>query len=320
MSHSVLNRSAMSRSAMSRSAIVLTLLLIWPFLALAQSPQGEQAPNKLLGQCAVEDLRTEPFAEWFEAGYDGYTPSLEITEALKSTDFEGLQVDIFFGTWCGDSRRDVPRFLKVLDAMGLPEESRRLIAVDNAEGKTKRSPDGEDVGMEIYRVPTMIVRRDGQEVARIVEHAVLSLERDLLEVLSGDYEPSYPSYPVVRRWLAEGLLADANVNPDGLALEVQGLVASGSDLRAVGTVLMARGQVAEAVKLLEVNRSIFWEEAASHAHLARAQLELGDTEGARTSVLRALARNQDPEAIEGLVTIAERAAIRSQSQNADLGS
>ena len=52
----------------------------------------------------------------------------------------------------------------------------------------------------------------------MVEHPVLSLERDLSAILQGGlYRPDYASYPIIRRWLREGLLSDENVSARGLA-------------------------------------------------------------------------------------------------------
>ena len=148
--------------------------------------------------------------------------------------------------------------LKILDQMGLPAAGRRLIAVDGAEELHKRSPGGEEKGVEVYRVPTVVVSRGGRELSRIVEYPALSLERDLLSILKGDgYKPSYASYPVVRRWLEEGLLADENVSARGLANEVRHLIASEGEIHAAARVLFSRGDTAEGVKLFQVNCALY---------------------------------------------------------------
>jgi thiol-disulfide isomerase/thioredoxin len=286
--------------------LLLVTLLATP--AVLRPAAAEDAPPKLLGQCTAAQLAAEPYAEWFAPGYSGYTPNPAVVEALRRVDFEGVAIDVFFGTWCRDSRREVPRMLQLLDTLGFPEADRRLIAVDNSDELHKRSPDGEEAGLGIFRVPTFLVKRDGEEVARIVEHPALSLERDLLTILEGrDYQPSYATYPVIRRWLREGLLADPNVNADGLANQIRTLVSSEWELRSAVRVLLSRGDVAEAAKLSEVNCSLYWESATCHAHLAEAQLRAGDREGARESIQRALERNDDPDRVEELMELLERA-------------
>lgn len=289
-----------------RSIFLSAIVLSIPLASAQPAVAAEEPPAKLLGQCTVAQLAEEPYAEWFDAGYDEYTPDPATVEALRRVDLEGLEIEIFFGTWCGDSRREVPRMLKLLDALGFPASGRRLIGVDTGE-QHKRSPGGEEKGLEIYRVPTLVVSRGGQEVSRIVEYPALSLERDLLAIFEGrDYEPSYTSYPVVRRWLREGLLTDPNVSADGLAEEVRSLISSEGDLAAVGSVFLSRGDVSQAVKLFEVNSSLHWASATSHARLANALIKAGDLEAARVSALRALKRNEDPEWTEDLLDLVQR--------------
>lgn len=286
-----------------RATHVVLLPLFLMSLALPSMAHDEEPP-KLLGRCTVEQLDEEPFAEWSRKEYDGYAPNPHVLEALRDADVEATTFTIFFGTWCGDSRREVPRLLKLFDILGLPAERVELIALDRTTEALKQSPDHEERGREIYRVPTLIVERDGKEVSRLVEHPVLSLERDLLSILSGEtYTPSYASYPVIHRWLEEGLLADPNVNPWGLAQQVRGKVNGEGDLAAAARVLQSRGDLTEAVKLFEVNCALHRESAGCHERLAAALLESGDRENARKHAERALRYNDDPERIQGLTEL-----------------
>ena len=97
----------------------------------------------------------------------------------------GADVTVFLGTWCSDSRREVPRFWRALDqaqrsGRSLPFEV-EYVAVD----REKEEP-AERIGPAgVEYVPTFIVRRDGQEVGRIVESSPGGIERDLLALLEG---------------------------------------------------------------------------------------------------------------------------------------
>jgi thiol-disulfide isomerase/thioredoxin len=207
-----------------------------------------------------------------------------VLQTLRQAERSDVTMTLFYGTWCGDSRREVPRVVRLLDELGFPRERIELIAVDAVEGKQKRSPGGEEIGLEIYRVPTLIVRRGGKEVARIVEFPVLSLERDLLAILSGaPPEPSYRSYPVVRRWREAGLLGDANVSAAGLAGEVRGLVSGEGELGA-----------------------LFRESSRCQARLAEGRLRAGEVDAARESAERALRLNTSPERVADLVALLAR--------------
>lgn len=284
-------------------ALLTALVFVVPSLA-------DEPPPMLRGACDIEDLRQEPYDAWFTSGYDSYAAQAEVLDALRQQPSEDAEILVFFGTWCGDSRRQVPRLMQLLDAIDWPAERRRLIAVDRADDLHKRSPDGEERGREIYRVPTIIVQRGGDELGRIVEHPAVSLERDLLAILSGDtYRPSYASYPVVRQWLAEGLLSDPNVNADGLAGQVRHLVANEGELYSAARVLWTRGDVTEGAALAEVNCALYGDLARCHMQLAEAQIRAGRLAEARESVLRAMERNTDPERIEELVDLIERSMV-----------
>ena len=267
----------------------------------------DEDPPKLLGRCTAQQLDEEPYSEWSREGYADYTPNPEILEALRTTDMTGLEFTVFFGTWCGDSRREVPRLLKLFDALGLPEGSVELVALDRTAEALKQSPGGEERGREIYRVPTLIVERDGEELSRLVEHPVLSLERDLLAMLDNNgYAPSYAAYPVVRRWLDEKLLADPNVSPWGLAKQLRQKINGEGDLAAAARVLQSRGDMVEAIKLYEVNCALHWESSRCHERLAVALLESGDPVGAQKSAERAIRYNEDNERLEDLTELLQQ--------------
>jgi len=285
------------------------LVAILTILAVPAAAHDEE-PAKLLGRCTTQQLAEEPFSEWSQSGYDDYTPNAATLQALRRTDVTGFKFTIFFGSWCGDSRREVPRILKVLDALKLPEGSVEMVALDRTDEALKQSPGGEERGREIYRVPTVIVERDGVEVSRFVEHPTLSVERDLLAILEGrDYSPSYPAYALIRDWLSQGLLADPNVSPRGLANRLRGIVAGEGDLAAAARVLQTRGDLAEATKLFEVNCDLHWDSSRSHERLAAALLDSGELERARQSAERALQKNDDPEQTATLLELIRRSTV-----------
>lgn len=99
----------------------------------------------------------------------------------------GAELDVFLGTWCGDSEREVSRFQKMVEVAGggepFPFEV-TLIGVDRDKAEPAALLEGEDI---LY-VPTFVVRRGGEEVGRVVESAETSLEEDLLRLLTGEAE------------------------------------------------------------------------------------------------------------------------------------
>ena len=94
----------------------------------------------------------------------------------------GAEVTVYLGTWCGDSRREVPRFWKAVDAAGgsVPFAV-RYVGVDHA----KKEPADLLKQDDVRYLPTIIVRRGGKEVGRIVETSPHGVEQDLLALLTG---------------------------------------------------------------------------------------------------------------------------------------
>ena len=92
------------------------------------------------------------------------------------------------GTWCGDSKREVPRFYKILDETNFDQDDFELITVN----RRKKTPDNLQEGYNIIRVPTFIFYKDGEEVGRYVEYPRETLEKDILKIVTGEpYKHSY---------------------------------------------------------------------------------------------------------------------------------
>jgi hypothetical protein len=92
----------------------------------------------------------------------------------------GMRVLVFLGTWCSDSRREVPRFLALADSTGMTPNDYTLYALD----RKKSSPEGLERQYNIDRVPTFILLRGTKELGRIVETPKTTLEGDFLDILA----------------------------------------------------------------------------------------------------------------------------------------
>jgi hypothetical protein len=49
--------------------------------------------------------------------------------------------------------------------------------------RQKKSPGGQEEGLNILKVPTIIVYRNGQEIGRIIEVVTRNIEADLLDII-----------------------------------------------------------------------------------------------------------------------------------------
>ena len=135
----------------------------------------------LLGYFNQGQLKKEPHSAWFYKGYDEYEANTEAIKSLSEISKYGLSIKVVMGTWCPDSRREVPRFMKVMDAWEFPAEMITFIGVDNG----KLSPIGGYEKLDIQRVPTFIIYKNNIEAGRIIENPVTSLEQDMVNILGG---------------------------------------------------------------------------------------------------------------------------------------
>ena len=164
-------------------------------LQINQLSKDKYGNDMLLGCCTREALNREPFAAWFNNNYFNYKVDTSLIAALKQH-MERKQFLLFLGTWCGDSKREVPRILKVLDYCGVRDEQIKIVMVSNADTLYKQSPAHEEKGLNITRVPTLIVYENNTEINRFIEYPVESLERDLLKIVSRQlYKPNYAFTP-----------------------------------------------------------------------------------------------------------------------------
>ena len=134
----------------------------------------------LIGETDRSIFEQSDFSEWFNSEYDGYESDEFILEQIKVL-CDSIDIQIFMGTWCGDSRREVPRFLKILDKLEFDNNNLQIINVD----RKKHSPNSEEKDKNIEFVPTIIINQYGIEIGRIVEFPIITLEGDLYNVLLG---------------------------------------------------------------------------------------------------------------------------------------
>jgi hypothetical protein len=106
---------------------------------------------------------------------------------------------------------------------------------------TNKRPGREERGLGVYRVPTFIFYEKGNEVSRIVDFAVESIERDVFKVAHRETDvPNYRVYSQNNQCLATGLLQDPNISVRGLAAQLKPVSNSESELNGCGYVLMAQ--------------------------------------------------------------------------------
>ncbi|MCP4664283.1 MAG: thioredoxin family protein [bacterium] len=145
-----------------------------------QTPEPAPEPPSLLGEVTREQIE-EAEPEWVAAEVESEIDA-EAALALANVDPD-TKIQVYLGTWCGDSRRELARFWRALDETGgMVSFEIEYLAVDRA---ANRPPELEqEVGLQY--VPTFIVSRGDEELGRMVEVSPNGIERDLLGLLTGE--------------------------------------------------------------------------------------------------------------------------------------
>ena len=94
---------------------------------------------------------------------DGYEDAVETFAALA----DEITVHVWGGDWCGDCRRTLPDFAAVLEAAGVPGGAIETYPVEKLDDGSKVGPEVEAYGVEY--IPTIVIEREGVEIARFVE-------------------------------------------------------------------------------------------------------------------------------------------------------
>jgi hypothetical protein len=104
-----------------------------------------------------------------------YKPNPAALEGLAKAD--SFEMRVFMGTWCHDSRRDVPKLLAFRHK--LPLRKLDLVVLDTTRIDAQRLAPANGVrGLYV-----MQVLRGGKELGRITERPKQRLEQDLLSIV-----------------------------------------------------------------------------------------------------------------------------------------
>jgi thiol-disulfide isomerase/thioredoxin len=145
------------------------------FLVLFLLPHALMGASKMINKDHI--LNTGK--EWQEI-YDGYEVDESLLETLKSKIGENLEIVIYLGVWCGDSKTNVPGFIKLMEALEQEEVKVTYYDVSRKANKTIKYYVKE---FKVERVPTFIFYRAGKEIGRIVENPTNSLIEDFIEII-----------------------------------------------------------------------------------------------------------------------------------------
>ncbi|WP_010521085.1 tetratricopeptide repeat protein [Aquimarina agarivorans] len=244
--------------------------------------------SHLSGNFKIEDLEKDPeFKKWFVKNYTAYKTS-EIKEDWANR-FKDVTVQIFMGTWCSDSKKWVPKFVKLWDELGLKRTQLNFVALyDSIEGKYKQSPNGQEKDWEVHRLPTIIFNKDDQELGRIIESPINSLRTDVAQIALG--VPSEPNYRTANRMIQllkttpiESLMSDSNSIE-----QLRKIVKNSSELNTLARVYLESNRIDKALVVFYFNTQLFENESKIYANYAKALTASGQIKKAIKNYKKAL--------------------------------
>jgi thiol-disulfide isomerase/thioredoxin len=154
---------------------LIAVLIVAGSLSGCRTVSDEAAPTVDTGRIQREQLTDGFLHSYPQEPIEA--PFLDMIRQARG----GVQVIVFLGTWCSDSKHHVPRFLQIADETGMQPADYTLYALD----RKKKSPEGFEQSYGIERVPTFIFFREKKEIGRIVESPRTTLEGDILRILAG---------------------------------------------------------------------------------------------------------------------------------------
>lgn len=135
-------------------------ILIWAKILLI----GETGPDEIF-----------LLKDWKEI-YDNYKPDEKIISKINALSRK-FEVEIYLGTWCKDSKNNVPKLIKIFKTIKKVKVKYFAILWRKAERseiyKLK----------DIKRIPTIIFYSKEKEIGRIIENPKKTIEKDTFEII-----------------------------------------------------------------------------------------------------------------------------------------
>lgn len=245
-----------------------------------QNLQHINNPNDtiLLGRINTPALQQLPYNKWYAKNYEAYKVDTPIALNLKPL-LQNKTIELFLGTWCGDSKREVPKMLKILETTDFDTTRLKIVCLNHTEDTYKRSNLGEEKNKNVFRVPTLIMYEDNKEIGRIVETPLESFEKDLITLATK--LPYTPKYKAATWWLKNKGKSSTLLSDDALAnfaIQLKPITRSGSEFNSLGYTLLAQQKFNEALNVFKLNNLIYPNNANLWDSLAEAYERIGNKE------------------------------------------
>ena len=160
----------MNSASISRFLLIIGLIYIYGIQeARAQS-------SELVGPVSESEILSAD--RIFEIYVDRYRPDSSAVEYVKNWK-EPVNVIIFFGTWCRDSKKYIPGFMKLMRTAAPENIEVEYIGVD----AQKKFPGKFLKKFNIKYIPSVVVLNGDSELGRIEEKPQKPIELAFVEIL-----------------------------------------------------------------------------------------------------------------------------------------
>lgn len=162
--------------------LILFLVTLTASFAQEKGKMGfdeKMKKNMYLGIGDKSVFKDTSFSTWYGAEYDMYELDKKELEKITPEKLKDIRITIVLATWCSDSKREIPRFMKILETLKFDEKNLTMIFVD----RDKKNPLGDIEALKVKYVPTILIYKGDKELGSIVEAPKETLEKDLTEIL-----------------------------------------------------------------------------------------------------------------------------------------
>ena len=166
----------MAKRAVFLIASVLLMIVLFSFCGKKEEAKKPEYP--ILTGWLTQETLFEKLPE-MKAEMDRYIPDSAAVEYLKAF-AKKMNILVMLGTWCSDSRREVPRLLKVMEKIQNNNVHVELYGLDRAKSDSL----GLGQANQVEFVPTFILFNESGEFGRIIETPEISMEQDLANLLA----------------------------------------------------------------------------------------------------------------------------------------
>jgi thioredoxin 1 len=123
---------------------------------------GEISPQKLIKEFST-----------FNHEFQNYMPTAPEIELFKK--LKPYKLKVFFGTWCHDSQREVPRLIKLVKLSGVGLNQIKLIALN----QNKELPQSYQATFNVEFTPSIFLMKNGIVINQVIESPQQNLAADL---------------------------------------------------------------------------------------------------------------------------------------------